>query len=50
MHELMYIIDLILEDKGCRETLTFTASHAELEDLVNTLKDACHSAKRVALL
>ncbi|KAK4023942.1 COMM domain-containing protein 3 isoform X1 [Daphnia magna] len=50
VHELMYIIELIMEDKGRRELLTFTASHAELEDLVNTLKDACHSVKRVALL
>ncbi|KAK4023983.1 hypothetical protein OUZ56_009374 [Daphnia magna] len=50
VHELMYIIELILEDKGRREPLTFTASHAELEDLVNTLKDACHSVKRVALV
>ncbi|XP_046437343.1 COMM domain-containing protein 3-like [Daphnia pulex] len=50
VQKLIYFIDLILEDKGRRELLSFTASHAELEDLVNTLKDACQSVKRVALL
>ncbi|EFX68263.1 hypothetical protein DAPPUDRAFT_330281 [Daphnia pulex] len=50
VQKLIYFIDLILEDKGRRELLSFTASHSELEDLVNTLKDACQSVKRVALL
>ena len=50
VQQLIYFIDLILDDKGRRELLSFTASHAELEDLVNTLKDACQSVKRVALL
>ena len=47
--ELVYIIDLIMEDDGVLDSLTFTTSHAELEDIVNILKDACQSLKRVAL-
>ena len=45
---LLYTIDLVLDDVSSQETLTFTATHAELEDLVATLKDACHSVKRTA--
>jgi len=48
VNSLLYIIDLLLDNNGVHETLKFTATHAELEDLVSTLKDACNSTKRVA--
>lgn len=42
------MIDLTLEEQGVQQTTTFTASHAQLEDLVVTFKDAYNSAKRFA--
>jgi len=48
VNSLLYIIDLVLDNNGVHETLQFTATHAELEDLVSSLKDACNSVKRVS--